>query len=196
MLQVLERNNIVIPFIAGVTISFVIAGLVCIPDALCYAELSSRFPALVGGVYLYTYTAFNELVAFLVFCQLMLDYHIGAASIVRSLSRYIVNTLELIPSLNGNIPIWFGPGGKTLLGGVLSINISAPILLSVFTMLLCQGVRESTAINAIMTVTKVRSFALFISSLLYFYVLCTSMFFGLVDYHFIFAIGYIVSLKQ
>ena len=161
------------------TISFALAGLVCIPNALCYAELSSRFPALVGGVYLYAYTAFNELVAFLVFCQLILDYHIGAASIVRSLSSYIVNILELIPALNGKIPIWFGPGGKTLLGGIFSINILAPILVILFTVLLCQGVRESAAINAIMTLTKVGLFIYFFFLSVYF---TSPVFFGLMNY--------------
>lgn len=139
----------------GVTVSFGLAGLACVVNALCYAELSARFPAVVGGAYLYAYTAFNELVAFFVFSQLMLDYHIGAASITRSLSSYLINILELIPVLNGRIPQWFGPGGKSLLGGVLSINVTAPILLSIITLVLCQGVRESATVNSVMTITKV-----------------------------------------
>lgn len=139
----------------GVTVSFALAGLACVANALCYSELASRFPAVVGGAYLYAYSAFNELVAFLVFCQLMLDYHIGAASIARSLAGYLVNLLELIPALNGAIPVWFGPGGKTLLGGFFSINVLAPIILLILTAILCQGVRESAALNAVMTVTKV-----------------------------------------
>ncbi|KAH7437785.1 hypothetical protein KP509_05G088700 [Ceratopteris richardii] len=132
-----------------------LAGLACVANALCYAELASRFPALVGGAYLYAYSAFNELVAFLVFCQLMLDYHIGAASISRSLAGYLVNLLELIPALTGKIPVWFGPGGKTFVGDIFSINVLAPIILIILTAILCQGVRESAAVNAVMTVTKV-----------------------------------------
>ncbi|KAL0425774.1 UNVERIFIED_CONTAM: Cationic amino acid transporter 9, chloroplastic [Sesamum radiatum] len=94
----------------GVTISFIIAGVSCVLNALCYAELASRFPAVVGGAYLYTYSAFNEITAFLVFTQLMLDYHIGAASIARSLASYVVTVLELIPFLKDNIPSWVGHG--------------------------------------------------------------------------------------
>ncbi|MCO5579811.1 hypothetical protein L7F22_033673 [Adiantum nelumboides] len=139
----------------GVTVSFALAGLACVANALCYAELASRFPALVGGAYLYAYSAFNELVAFMVFCQLMLDYHIGAASITRSLAGYLVNVLELIPTLSGQIPVWFGPGGKTVLGGFFSINVLAPIILLILTFILSQGVRESAVVNAVMTVTKV-----------------------------------------
>lgn len=122
-------------------------------NALCYAELATRFPAVVGGAYLYTYSAFNELTAFLVFAQLMLDYHIGAASIARSLANYVVSILELIPFLKGNIPSWVGHGDGVL--GALSINILAPILLVLLTVVLCRGVGESSILNSIMTVTKV-----------------------------------------
>ncbi|KAG8363438.1 hypothetical protein BUALT_Bualt19G0022600 [Buddleja alternifolia] len=137
----------------GVTISFIIAGASCVLNALCYAELASRFPAVVGGAYLYTYSAFNELTAFLVFAQLMLDYHIGAASIARSLASYVVTVLELIPFLKDSIPSWVGHGEEVF--GALSINLLAPILLVLLTVVLCRGVGESSILNSTMTVTKV-----------------------------------------
>jgi len=142
---------------AAVTLCFVLAGASCILNALCYAELASRFPAVVGGAYLYAYSAFNELTAFLVFAQLMLDYHIGAASIARSLASYVVALLELSPSLKGHIPSWIGHGGDHFLG-VFSINALAPILLVFLTVVLCWGVGESSFVNSFMTVTKVLSF--------------------------------------
>ncbi|XP_058213358.1 cationic amino acid transporter 9, chloroplastic isoform X1 [Rhododendron vialii] len=138
----------------GVTISFVLAGASCVLNALCYAELASRFPAVVGGAYLYTYTAFNELTAFLVFAQLMLDYHIGAASIARSLASYVVAVLELFPFFKGNIPSWIGHGGEEFLGA-LSINVLAPILLVLLTIVLSLGVGESSVLNSVMTTAKV-----------------------------------------
>ncbi|XP_034205787.1 cationic amino acid transporter 9, chloroplastic isoform X2 [Prunus dulcis] len=139
----------------GVTISFILAGVSCVLNALCYAELASRFPAVVGGAYLYTYTAFNELTAFLVFAQLMLDYHIGAASIARSLASYVVTILELFPIFKENIPDWIGHGGQKFLGGAISINVLAPVLLVLLTVILCRGVGESAAVNSFMTATKV-----------------------------------------
>ncbi|KAI4354716.1 hypothetical protein L6164_003562 [Bauhinia variegata] len=137
----------------GVTISFILAGASCVINALCYAELASRFPAVVGGAYLYAYTAFNELTAFLVFGQLMLDYHIGAASIARSLANYVVTIIELFPMFNNNIPKWIGHGED--IGGVLSINILAPVLLAILTLILCWCVGESSVLNSFMTVLKV-----------------------------------------
>lgn len=138
-------------------------------NALCYAELASRFPAVVGGAYLYAYTAFNELTAFLVFAQLMLDYHIGAASIARSLASYVVSILELFPFFKENIPSWIGHGGEEFLGGTLSINILAPILLALLTIVLCWGVGESSVLNSCMTVVKVihHLTILFFSTLLF-----------------------------
>ncbi|KAK9095212.1 hypothetical protein Scep_026681 [Stephania cephalantha] len=139
----------------GVVLSFLLAGAVSVLNALCYAELASRFPAVIGGSYMYAYTAFNELTAFLTFAQILPDCHVGAASIARSLSSYLVEMLELLPAMKGKIPSWMGVGGKELFGGAISINILAPILLLLFTVLLCWGVEESSALNSFMTVIKV-----------------------------------------
>jgi len=104
---------------------------------------------------LYTYAALNEITAFLVFTQLMVDYHISAASIARSLASYFIQFLELIPFLKGQIPSWIGHG-EEFFGGVISINILAPILLIILTAILCCGVKESSAVNTFMTTLKVR----------------------------------------
>uniref|UniRef100_A0A6N2MTZ9 Cationic amino acid transporter C-terminal domain-containing protein n=1 Tax=Salix viminalis TaxID=40686 RepID=A0A6N2MTZ9_SALVM len=141
--------------LGGVTCSFILAGLSCVLNALCYAELASRLPAVVGGAYLYAYSAFNELTAFLVFGQLMIDYHIGAASIARSLASYVVTILEMFPVFKDNIPSWIGHGGEEFFGGTLSINLLAPFLLALLTVILCLGVGESSIVNSFMTVLKV-----------------------------------------
>ena len=110
-------------------------------NALFYAELSSHFPALVRGAYLYAYSSFNEITSFLVFGQLMVEYHIGATSIARSLTGYLVTVLELFPFIKEHLPQWLRPGGMTLFGGFLSVNVLDPIFLIVLTLVLCQGVR-------------------------------------------------------
>lgn len=96
----------------------------------------------------------SGLTAFLVFTQMMLDYHIGAASIARSLSSYVITVFELIPFLGDNIPSWVGHGSEEMFGA-LSFNILAPILLVLLTVILCRGVGESSILNSLMTVTKV-----------------------------------------
>lgn len=117
---------------------------------------------------MYTYTAFNELTAFLVFAQMMLDYHIGAASISRSLASYVVTILELIPFLKDNIPSWVGHGSEEILGSI-SLNLLAPILLVLLTLVLCKGVGESSFLNSLMTTIKVifQSYIFLLRSLSY-----------------------------
>ena len=139
----------------GVTISFILAGAACVLNALCYAEFSSRFHALLGGAYLYAYSTFNEITAFLVFHQLMVDHLIGVASIARSLTGYLVTVLELFPFIKEHLPQWLYPGGMELFGVFLSANVLAPILLIVLTLVLFQGVRESSIVNVVMTMLKV-----------------------------------------
>eukprot|EP00850_Spirogloea_muscicola_P003653 SM000015S01153 [mRNA] locus=s15:29038:33722:- [translate_table: standard] len=140
----------------AVALSFALAGLACVIDALCYAELASRFPAVVGGAYLYTYATFGELAAFLVFCNLMFDYHIGAASIARSLASYLASLLlEVLPGAIAWLPAWLSPSGMPLLSGLLSINALAPLVLAGLTVILCHGVRESATLNTYMTTLKV-----------------------------------------
>ena len=150
-------------FDAGVTISFILAGVSCILNALCYAELATRFPPVVGGAYLYAYTAFNELTAFLVFAQLTLDYHIGIASIARSLAGYTVSFLEIFPIFKDNISNWFGNGNE-LFGGVVSVNLLAPAFVALLTFILCWGVGEFCAINSIMSSLKVFFYSTYLFS--------------------------------
>lgn len=141
---------------SAVTLSFALAGIASVIDALGYAELSSRFPGVVGGAYLYAYAAFGELPAFLLFCHLMLDYHIGAASIARSLASHLSSlVIQIVPSSASWLPAVLLPGGMSLLGGYLSLNLLAPLILLVLTFLLSSGVKESVLVNGAMTTLKV-----------------------------------------
>ncbi|ERN00206.1 cationic amino acid transporter 9, chloroplastic isoform X1 [Amborella trichopoda] len=147
----------------GVAVSFLLAGFSCLLNALCYAELSSCLPAVVGGAYMYSYAAFNELTAFLIFAQFIFDSHISSATIARSLASYLVMLLNIFPFFKENWPGWMDPGGVELFGGILSVNLLAPILVLVMTLILCQGLRELTVLNSFMTVTKVLIVLLVIS---------------------------------
>ena len=145
--------------------SFALAGLACVVDALCYAELSARFPGVVGGAYMYAYAAFGELPAFVLFAHLMLDYHIGAASLARSLAGHLSSlAIQIFPPMEAWLPAVIAPGGMPLLNGLLSVNLLAPLLLGGLTVILCRGVRESSAFNAGMTIVKVRGVAFSIRS--------------------------------
>lgn len=65
---------------------------------------------------------------------------------------------QVFPAVK-SLPAWVGPGGLELCDGVFSINVLAPFLLVGLTIILCQGVKESSMVNDVMTVTKVRTFS-------------------------------------
>jgi len=66
--------------------------------------------------------------------------------------------LQVFPAVKA-LPAWVGPGGLELCDGVFSINVIAPLLLIGLTIILCQGVKESSVVNDVMTVSKVRIFS-------------------------------------
>lgn len=77
----------------AVVLSFGLAGLVAGVDALCFAEMSSRFPQ-AGTVFLYSYVTFGQLPALLIAINLLVDYHVAAALIARSFAIYLVEFLR------------------------------------------------------------------------------------------------------
>lgn len=67
--------------------------------------------------------------------------------------------MQIFPIVKA-LPPWVGPGGLELFGGALSINVIAPLLLVGLTIILCQGVKESSVVNDVMTIAKVPRFFL------------------------------------
>ena len=54
-------------------LSFVVAGLVCVFAALCYAEFASMVP-VAGSAYTYAYATLGELFAWIIGWDLVLEY--------------------------------------------------------------------------------------------------------------------------
>ena len=66
-------------------LSYVVAGLVCIFAALCYAEFASMVP-VAGSAYTYAYATLGELFAWIIGWDLVLEYAVGSA-VVESASK-------------------------------------------------------------------------------------------------------------
>uniref|UniRef100_A0A804PB63 Cationic amino acid transporter C-terminal domain-containing protein n=1 Tax=Zea mays TaxID=4577 RepID=A0A804PB63_MAIZE len=116
----------------GLTLSFLIAGVAAALSALCYAELSCRFPS-AGSAYHYSYICIGESVAWLIGWALILEYTIGGSSVARGMSPNLVHVKGL------DTPV----------------DPCAAILVLIVTALLCLGIKESSSVEGIITTANI-----------------------------------------
>ncbi|KAK3153785.1 hypothetical protein QOZ80_2BG0181090 [Eleusine coracana subsp. coracana] len=132
----------------ALTVSFLIAGVAAALSALCYAELSCRFPS-AGSAYHYCYICIGESAAWLIGWGLILEYTIGGSAVARGISP--------------NLALFFG--GQDKLPFFLSqlhvkgldtpVDPCAAILVLIVTALLCLGIKESSFVEGIITTANV-----------------------------------------
>jgi basic amino acid/polyamine antiporter, APA family len=131
----------------AVVVSFVVAALVCVLAALCYAELSSTIP-VAGSVYTFGYVAFGEVWGWLLGWSLILEMLIAAALVARVWSSYLLATL-----VGFDVPV---PEVLTQYGQADSdLNLVAPVLLLVLAALVVTGTKLSARVLTTVVVAKV-----------------------------------------
>ncbi|HEX2762396.1 MAG TPA: amino acid permease [Allosphingosinicella sp.] len=145
----------------GLTISFIIAGAVCVVAALCYSEIASMVP-VAGSAYTYSYAVQGEFLAWTVGWALLLEYAVGASAVSVGWSNYFTDTV-LAHSLGIKLPDFLiaGPlalGGKP--GGF--INLPAGVIALLMTWLLMIGTNESAKFNAVLVAIKITALTAFV----------------------------------
>ena len=76
----------------AVSLSFVLAGIVCAFAGLCYAEFASIIP-IAGSAYTSGYATLGEFVAWIIGWDLVLEYAFGAATVASGWSGYFTGLL-------------------------------------------------------------------------------------------------------
>lgn len=140
----------------SITISFVLAAIVCILVAMCFAELSSTFP-VAGSTYSYGSIVFGQLPGWIVGWALCLEYILGVSAVSSGFSAYFVSLfqgfgIELPKALTGP----FIPSQGTI------INLPSVIVLVLIYFLLRRGVQASAKMNAVMVFVKLAVIIAFI----------------------------------
>ena len=149
----------------AVTLSFILAAVGCAFAGLCYAEFASMIP-VAGSAYTYSYATMGEFMAWIIGWDLVLEYALGAATVGVSWSRYL---LELLSKYDIHLPTQLicSPwehlklsDGTVIEGGI--INLPAVLIVSMLSLLLIRGSKESASINNFLVILKVAVVIVFI----------------------------------
>lgn len=140
----------------GVTLSFVIAGVGCLFAGLCYAEFASMIP-IAGSAYTYSYATMGEYIAWIIGWDLVLEYAVGAATVASSWSGYLE---QLLSTMGLSFPreLMMTPFDSAVLenGEVIHgiMNLPAVFIITLMSLILIKGTKESSFLNAILVVLK------------------------------------------
>jgi basic amino acid/polyamine antiporter, APA family len=142
----------------AIVLSFIIAGIGCIFAGLCYAEFASMIP-VSGSAYAYSYATLGEGVAWFIGWNLILEYLFAASTVSVGWSRYLIKLLEefninFIPAALSSAPIDYTVEKGFFATGAM-FNLPAVLIVTVVTVILMLGIRQSSLTNAIVVAIKV-----------------------------------------
>lgn len=148
----------------AVVLAFIISGTACAFAALAYAELSSSHGGC-GSAYGYSYTAFGELIAWIIAWDLILEYGVAVAAVANGWSGYFNNALTAIglglPEALTKGP--FAVDSITHAPDPGIMNLPAIGIILMLMVMLIVGVKESARLNAAMVFIKLLTIAVFVS---------------------------------
>lgn len=160
-------------------VSFVITAIVCAFTALCYAEFASMVP-ISGSAYTYSYATLGELIAWIIGWDLIIEYAVGNIAVAISWANYFKTLLAglHIPALAPSgihIPDWISMDYRTaakvpgvyenapqIFGKPIIFNVLAVAIVTLITVVLIWGIRESARFNAVMVGVKIVVLTFFI----------------------------------
>ena len=146
----------------GVTLSFLVAALVCGLCSMCYAELSSSIP-VAGSAYSYGNLLFGEIIGWILGWALILEYMLSVAAVSSGWAAYfnaLLNSVGL--SLPHALTNAYNPGQGTY------FNLMAAVSVLLIALMLSRGLKESMRINNIAVVLKIIIIFVFVGVGLFF----------------------------
>jgi len=146
----------------AIILSFVLAGVICVLAALCYAELASMIP-VAGSAYTYTFATIGEFFAWLIAWDLILEYGVAAATVAAGWSGYFNRMLGefgiSLPEAWSKAPFdWNGTEivrTVTADGSPTILNVPAIFIIVLMSTFLISGITQSKVINNLIVCLKV-----------------------------------------
>lgn len=148
----------------GVVVSFVIAAIICVFSALCYAEFASLIP-ISGSAYTYAYVTLGELSAWIIGWGLTLEYLFSFSTVASGWSGYFSSLLHdfglSLPLALSGSPLDYDPiRGWMMTGSV--INLPAVIIIAIIGYLVSRGIQAAAFINDMLVLVKLGIIVLFV----------------------------------
>jgi basic amino acid/polyamine antiporter, APA family len=131
----------------AVALSYVVGGIVCALAALCYAEFASTVP-VAGSAYTFSYATLGEFVAWLIGWDLILEFTLGAATVAKGWSGYLVSVFEIV-GIKLPTSLYASPESG------VSHDWIALIVIALVTTILVIGIRLSSQFNSVITTIKI-----------------------------------------
>ncbi|MFJ1652330.1 amino acid permease [Streptomyces sp. NPDC088337] len=132
----------------AVSLSFVVAGVVCALAALCYAEFASTVP-VAGSAYTFSYASLGEFPAWIIGWDLVLELALGTAVVAVGWSGYIHSLLD---NAGWHLPEYLS--GRDTASG-FGFDILAALLVLVITVILVLGMKLSARVTSVVVAIKV-----------------------------------------
>lgn len=149
----------------GIVFSFLLAALVCVFVALCYAEFASLIP-IAGSAYSYAYATMGEFVAWIIGWCVALEYLFSSATVAVGWSGYFSSLLGdwgiTIPAAFANAPLAYDTIAGWHASGAL-INLPAVILVGLIGTLIAIGIEMAASVNTVLVFVKMVVILLFIA---------------------------------
>jgi len=148
----------------GVLISFVIAAIVCVFSALCYAEFASMIP-IAGSAYSYAYATLGEFVAWIMGWVLVCEFLFSPTTVAVGWSSYFVSLMRDcgwdISAAWSNGPIAYDlVNGWMVTGNFL--NIPAMLIVTLIGGMVAIGIQTAAFVNNLLVIVKLGVIALLI----------------------------------
>ena len=149
----------------AISLSFVLAGIVCTFAGLCYAEMASTVP-VAGSAYTYAYATLGEFAAWVIGWDLILEYAFGATTVAIGWSGYVTSFLRdlgvVIPERFASAPLTYDDAAGTLLATGAVLNLPAMFVVLALSALLVIGIKESAQVNNVIVAVKLSIVVVFI----------------------------------
>lgn len=147
----------------AITLSFVLAGVVCLFAALCYAEMAAMIP-LSGSAYSFSDAAFGRRVSWIIGWALIAEYLFACGAIAISWSGYVQSVLAdfgvTLPSAWASSPFAFDGSTFTRTGAMANLPAALIVLAVMGSHLI--GLKESQRFNVATVFIKLSAVALFV----------------------------------